>query len=74
MKAPKVVAKGKRLVAQEIRKIADQHYIPIVENPPLARGLYDVAEIGSFVPPMFYKAVAEILAFVYNLKKKRRTR
>lgn len=74
MKAPKVVAKGKRLVAQEIRKIAEQNYIPIVENPPLARGLYDVAEIGSFVPPMFYKAVAEILAFVYNLKKKRRTR
>ncbi len=72
MKAPKVVAKGKRLVAAEIRRIAELNFIPIVENPPLARGLYDVAEVGSTIPPTYYRAVAQILAFVYNLKKKRK--
>lgn len=74
MTAPRVVAKGKRMIAEEIKKIAEQHYIPIVENPPLARGLYQVSEIGSLVPQIYYKAVAEILAFVYNLKKKRKQR
>lgn len=73
MKAPKVVAKGKRLVAAEIRKIAESHFIPIVENPPLARSLYDVTEVGSYIPPNYYRAVAQILAFVYNLKKKKKT-
>jgi len=72
MKAPKVVAKGKRLVAAEIRRIAELNFIPIVENPPLARGLYDVTEVGSYIPPTYYRAVAQILAFVYNLKKKRK--
>lgn len=72
MNAPKVLAKGKRLVASEIIKIAEEHYIPIVENPPLARKLYDTTEVGSDVPPIYYKAVAEILAFVYNLKKKKK--
>jgi flagellar biosynthetic protein FlhB len=74
MKAPTIVAKGKRLVAAEIRKIAEENKIPIVENKPLAREIYDLVEIGSTVPPKFYKAVAEILAFVYNLKKKRKNR
>ncbi len=74
MRAPKVVAKGRRLVAKEIKRLAELHQIPIVENPPLARSLYDVANVGNFVPPMFYKAVAEILAFVYNLKKKKKNR
>jgi flagellar biosynthetic protein FlhB len=74
MKAPKVVAKGKRLVAKDIRQLAEKYDIPIIENPPLARGLFDVTEVGSFIPPMYYKAIAEILAFVFNLKKKRRTR
>jgi flagellar biosynthesis protein FlhB len=74
MRAPRVVAKGRRLVAKEIRRLAELHQIPIIENPPLARSLYDVARVGDFVPPMFYKAVAEILAFVYNLKKKKKNR
>ena len=74
MLAPKVLAKGKRLVADEIRQIAEENYIPIIENPALARQMYDLVEPGSFVPPHFYKVVAEILAFVYNLKKKRKSR
>lgn len=72
MKAPKVVAKGKRLVAAEIRRVAELNFIPIVENPPLARSLYDVTDVGSYIPPNYYRAVAQILAFVYNLKKKRK--
>ena len=72
MKAPKVIAKGKRLIAAEIKGIAE-HYIPIVENPPLARNLYDSTEVGSDVPQMYFKAVAQILAFVYKLKKKKDT-
>ena len=74
MRAPRVLAKGKRLVAAEIKRLAEDHQIPIVENPPLARSLYEVTEVGSDIPPIYYKAVAEILAFVYNLKKKRRLR
>lgn len=72
MKAPKVVAKGRRLVAQEIRRIATEHRVPIIENPPLAQSLYKVVEVDSELPPQFYKSIAEILAFVYNLKKKRK--
>ncbi|MBH38148.1 flagellar biosynthesis protein FlhB [bacterium] len=72
MVAPKIIAKGKRLIASDIRKIAEEHFIPIVENPPLARNLYDSTEAGSDVPPMFYKAVAQILAFVYKLKQKKK--
>tara|TARA_A100001015_G_scaffold309446_1_gene408935 strand:+ start:4494 stop:5564 length:1071 start_codon:yes stop_codon:yes gene_type:complete len=72
MTAPKVVAKGKRLFAQEIKTIADSHLIPIIENPPLARQLFANANIDQEVPPEFYRAVAEILAFVYNLKRQRK--
>lgn len=74
MKAPKVVAKGKRIIAQEIKRIAERNYIPIIQNPPLAQGLYKLSEVGGDVPPLYYKIVAEILAFVYNLKRKRRHR
>jgi len=72
MEAPIVVAKGKRLVAEEIKRIAETLYIPIVENPPVARALYAVTELDKQIPAPFYHAVAEILAFVYNLKKKRK--
>ncbi len=74
MDAPIVVAKGKRLVAEQIRSLASEHGIPIVENPPLAQALYPIVEPESGIPPQYYKAVAEILAFVYNLKKKRSRR
>jgi flagellar biosynthetic protein FlhB len=71
MRAPVILAKGMRLIAIRIKGIAEENRIPIVENPKLARELYSSVEVGGDVPPMYYKAVAEILAFVYNLKKER---
>ncbi|MEO8099802.1 MAG: EscU/YscU/HrcU family type III secretion system export apparatus switch protein [Acidobacteriota bacterium] len=65
--APVVVAKGKNLIALRIRAIATEHYIPIVENPPLARGLYSAVEVGHEIPEHLYRAVAEILAHVFKL-------
>lgn len=67
MNAPKVVAKGADYLAMRIRLIAVQHGIPIVERPPLARALYKEVAVNQEVPPAFYKAVAEILAYVYRL-------
>jgi flagellar biosynthetic protein FlhB len=66
--APVVVAKGKRLIAERIREVANNNNIPIVEDKPLARSLYDVAEPGEQIPEEFFAAVAEILAYVYSLK------
>ena len=74
MRAPIVLAKGKRLIALQIRSLAEESRIPIVENPLLARNLYDSVDVGGEVPPTHYKAIAEILAFVYNLKKAKSTR
>ena len=71
MSAPKVLAKGQDLVAQKIKEIARENRIAIVENKPLARALYDTVEIGGFVPEELYQAVAEVLAYVYRLKKKK---
>lgn len=65
--APKVVAKGKNYLARRIREIANAHEIPIVENPPLARSLYGSVEVGQEIPPHLYRAVAEILAYLYRL-------
>ncbi len=70
--APKVVAKGKRKIAEKIKEIAKEHNIPIIENKPLARGLYDIIDIGMEIPFIFYQAVAEVLAKVYSMRKKRR--
>jgi flagellar biosynthetic protein FlhB len=66
--APVVVAKGKRLIAERIREVARQNDIPIVEDKPLARGMYDMVEPGEEIPQEFFAAVAEILAYVYSLK------
>jgi flagellar biosynthesis protein FlhB len=66
--APVVVAKGKRLIAERIRDTAKKNDIPIVEDKPLARSLYDVVEPGEEIPEEFFAAVAEILAYVYSLK------
>ncbi|MDG2264644.1 MAG: flagellar biosynthesis protein FlhB [Candidatus Marinamargulisbacteria bacterium] len=74
MQSPMIVARGRQLLAQAIRQVADSHYIPIIQNPLLARKLYKQSVAGQFVPPEYYQAVAEILAFVYNLKRKRRQR
>ena len=67
MNAPKVVAKGADFLAMRIRHIALQHGIPIVERRPLARALYKQVGVNQEIPPEFYKAVAEILAYVYRL-------
>jgi flagellar biosynthetic protein FlhB len=68
--APVVVAKGADYVAQKIKEVAKEHNVEIVENKPLARMLYANVEIGEMVPPELYKAVAEVLAYVYHLKGK----
>ncbi len=70
MRAPRMVAKGVDLIAARIRQLAHQHGIPIVQRPPLARALFAAAEVGDEVPPMYYKAVAEVLAYVYQLTRK----
>jgi flagellar biosynthetic protein FlhB len=70
MNAPKVLAKGADFLAMRIRQIAMQHGIPIVERKPLARALYKHVAVNQEVPPEYYKAVAEILAYVYRLTGK----
>ncbi len=70
MTAPKVTAKGADFVARRIRELAVEHGIPIVERKPLAQALYKSVEVGQEVPAQFYKAVAEILAYVYELAGK----
>lgn len=70
-KAPVVIAKGVDYVAQKIKEKAKEHQIEIVENKPLARSLYYTVDLDKEIPPELYGAVAEVLAFVYNLKNKR---
>lgn len=70
MTAPLVVAKGQDLIAQRIKAIAREAKVVIVENKPLARALYSTTEVGDIVPQELYKSVAEVLAYVYRLKKK----
>ena len=71
MEAPKVVAKGRRKIAEKIRALAIQNDIPIVENKPLAWTLYKAVNIGDFIPEHLFQAVAEVLAYVYRLKNKK---
>ncbi|GAB2175289.1 flagellar biosynthesis protein FlhB [Dongia sp. agr-C8] len=71
MASPKVVAKGVDKVAQKIREIAKENDVPIVENPPLARGLYAAVEVDQEITPEFYKAVAEVIGYIYRLKRKK---
>ncbi|WP_129596961.1 flagellar biosynthesis protein FlhB [Anaerophilus nitritogenes] len=66
--APVVLAKGKDLIAQKIKQIASENDIIMVENRILARTLYSTVEIGDFIPPDLYQAVAEVLAYVYKVK------
>jgi flagellar biosynthetic protein FlhB len=70
MAAPKVVAKGKDLIAQRIKEIARKNGVPLVENVPLARALHKSVKVGGTVPRSFFQAVAEVLAYVYRLKGK----
>ena len=70
MDAPMVVAKGAGEVARKIREIARENDVPLVEEKPLARALYKTVEIDQFIPVELYRAVAEVLAYVYRLKGK----
>ncbi|WP_175685923.1 flagellar biosynthesis protein FlhB [Burkholderia anthina] len=69
MRAPKVVAKGVNLVAARIRELAAEHNVPLLEAPPLARALYHNVELEREIPGSLYSAVAEVLAWVYQLKR-----
>ena len=71
MRAPKVVAKGSHLLAGRIRELAQQHQIPILESPRLARALYHHTELGDEIPETLYTAVAEVLAYVFQLRRYR---
>lgn len=68
--APYIVAKGEDYLAQKIKEIARENNVQIVENKPLARMLYHNVEVGEPIPPELFQAVAEVLAFVYNIQGK----
>ena len=68
--APIVVAKGADNLAQKIRELAEENDIPMVENKPLARTLYKTVDVGQIIPANLFKAIAEILAYVYQLKNR----
>jgi len=69
--APVVVAKGQDLIALKIREVAEDHDVPVVEDKPLARSLYDAVEVDRMIPPEFYQAVAEIIYFLQSQGKAR---
>lgn len=71
MPAPMMVAKGADLIAEKIKEIAKENKVPIVENAPLARALYDSMEIDQVIPPEHYKTVAEVIRYVFRLKGKK---
>ena len=71
MEAPQVVAKGADLLAMKIKEKARESDVPIIENKPLARMIYEQVEIDKYIPQDMYQAVAEILAMVYKLDKKK---
>ncbi|MCX7929641.1 MAG: flagellar biosynthesis protein FlhB [Chlorobi bacterium] len=70
MNAPRVVAKGVDYLAQQIRSIAEENSVPIVEDPPLARALYTACEIDDEIPETLFRAVARVLAYVYRLRRR----
>ena len=74
MSSPRVVAKGRDFLAARIRQRGMQAGVPIVENPPLARALYSSVEVGQDIPVNFYRAVAEVLAYIYKMTNQDRPR
>jgi len=70
MASPRLIAKGADFIAERIKEIARENNVPIVENPPVAREIYAQVEIGEEIPERFFRAVAEILAYIYRLKGK----
>ncbi len=73
-KAPVVLAKGLRKVAAEIRRIAEEAEVPVVENEPLARSIYRTTDVGDQIPRELYQAVAEVLAYIYKRKREKEAR
>jgi flagellar biosynthetic protein FlhB len=71
MAAPVVVAKGRNYLALRIRQLAVHHHVPLIENPPLAQALYKSVDVGQEIPPHLYRAVAEILAYVFRMMHRR---
>jgi flagellar biosynthesis protein FlhB len=69
MAAPRVIAKGADLVAAKIRELGEAHRVPVLESPALARAMYQHAEIGAEIPAKLYAAVAEVLAYVFQLRR-----
>jgi flagellar biosynthetic protein FlhB len=69
MRAPRVVAKGVDVIAMQIRQVAAGHRIPMVEAPPLARALYATTDLGREIPASLYVAVAQVLAYVFQLRQ-----
>jgi flagellar biosynthesis protein FlhB len=69
MAAPRVLAKGRGLLAQRIKAIAREHGVPTVENVPLAQALYKTVDVGEFIPAALFEAVAEVLAYLIRLKQ-----
>ena len=68
MQAPRVIAKGRNLIAQRIKELAREAEVPLIENKPLAQALFRAVEIGAEIPEDLYKAVAEVLAYVFRLR------
>jgi flagellar biosynthetic protein FlhB len=71
MAAPMVVAKGKNYLALRIKQRALDNNVPLIENPPLAQALYKSVNVGQEIPPQLYRAVAEILAYIFKLMHKK---
>lgn len=69
--APVCVAKGKDLIALQIRRVAEENGVPVVENPPLARSLFDSVKLEAEIPEHLYRAIAELLAYVYRTARRR---
>lgn len=72
MQSPKLLAKGSELIAKQIIEIAEKHSVPIIDNAPVARAIFRLCDINQEIPPELYKAVAEILLFVYGLKNNKK--
>ena len=72
MATPLVVAKGKNYLALRIRQRAVDQGVPLVENPPLAQALYKSVDVGREIPPHLYRAVAEVLAYIFGLTRRRK--
>ena len=70
--APQLIAKGADFMAERIKELARQHNIPIVENKPLARTIFKTMKVGQVIPRELFVAVAEVLSYIYRLKRKKR--